>query len=147
MQDQTITIGNERCDRYPVGNMVMRSDSDVVTLTMPAKSDFLQLIRLNAAGALANAGFSIDEIEDVKIGVEELSAVLLSRGNGARLELSIFVDANGAIITGERAAGPDQSTELEDFVGTILEAVVDSFEIETFEHGLRFTMRKRLRDQ
>lgn len=123
----------------------MSQQNQAVTVVVPASSEYLQLIRLNVAGTLANAEFTIDEIEDVKIGVEELSAVLLSRGTGDRVELSILVDGEGATVVGERTAKPTESTELEDFVSTILEAVVDSFDLESTLDGLRFTIRKRLR--
>ena len=127
--------------------MAMQSDDDVVTLVVPARSDFLQLSRLNVAGTLGNAGFSIDEIEDLKIGAEELSATLLTRGTGNRIEVSIRVDEDGATVVAERAADADESIELDEFVGTILDAVVDSFDLASTPTGLRFTMRKRLRDR
>ena len=46
-------------------------------LVVPARTDFLQLLRLCISGVAAD-GFGVDEIEDLKIAIEELSAVLIT---------------------------------------------------------------------
>jgi len=116
-----------------------------VRVVVPAQTDFLQLLRLNVAGVLGDAGFTIEEIDDVKIAVEELAAVLLRTGDGDELDVTITIDPDEATITGSRTSATSPDTELEEFVTTILEAVVDSFGVAHDGTAATFTLRKRLR--
>ena len=43
-----------------------------IRLIIPGKPDFLRLARLAAADAGSRAGLTFDEIEDLRIGVDEL---------------------------------------------------------------------------
>lgn len=114
-----------------------------IRVVVPARSEFLHLLRLNVAGVLGDAGFSIDEIDDVKIAVEELTAALLHGGRGDALDVSISIDGGQATVTGLRSAPDDAPVALDEFVTTILDAVVDSYRIDRAGDGLTFTLRKR----
>jgi len=46
--------------------------SDVVELTFPVRSDLLVLARLTAAALASRADFGIEDIEDLRLVVEEL---------------------------------------------------------------------------
>lgn len=116
-----------------------------VRVTVPARTEFLQLLRLNVAGVLGDAGFSVEEIDDVKIALEELAAMLIRSGDGDELDVTIAVESGDAIIAGHRTAGPDHDLELEEFVGTILDAVVDEYGVEHDGVTASFALRKRLR--
>ena len=45
---------------------------DKISVQIPASPAYLQVVRLIAAGLASRLGFTIDEIEDLKIGVDEL---------------------------------------------------------------------------
>ncbi len=47
-----------------------------VRLSLPGRSAFVRLARLNAAGLAADLSFSVDEIEDLRIAVDELFFLL-----------------------------------------------------------------------
>ncbi len=127
--------------------MTLSDQPFAVRIVVPARSDFLHLVRLNVAGTLGDAGFSIEEIDDVKIAVEELSASLLRVGDGDELDISISVAGTEAIVRGTRANGAGESAPLDEFVETILGAVVDSYELVTTESSAIFEFRKRIREQ
>ena len=64
-------------------------DGEEVRLTMPATPHLLRVARLTAAGLAGRLGFSFDEIEDVKIAVDELCfAVVGSKGRDGSLTLT-----------------------------------------------------------
>ena len=117
-------------------------DENRVTLSVPARTDHLHLLRLNVA-AIAGSKFGIDEVEDVKIAVEELAAALV-RIDGADPVLHVEVIANDRLltVTGRRVLRGQQPSELEDFVSTILEAVVDRHAFDTVGDELRFHIEK-----
>jgi serine/threonine-protein kinase RsbW len=50
---------------------------DVVELTVPAEPAFLAVVRTATAGLAARLRFSLDEIEDLRIAVDEACAMLL----------------------------------------------------------------------
>jgi serine/threonine-protein kinase RsbW len=67
----------------PVGGeapeAVARSgDDDVIELTVPALSGYLSVVRTATAGLAARLSFTLDEIEDLRIAVDEACAMLLT---------------------------------------------------------------------
>ena len=50
---------------------------DVVVISMPASSAYLAVLRTATAGLAARLDFTIDEIEDLRIAVDEACAMLL----------------------------------------------------------------------
>ncbi|SDT22598.1 serine/threonine-protein kinase RsbW [Actinopolymorpha singaporensis] len=52
-------------------------DSDVVELGVPARTAYVSVLRTTAAALAARLDFTLDEIEDLRIAVDEASALLL----------------------------------------------------------------------
>ena len=116
-----------------------------VRLTMPATPHLLRVARLTAAGLASRLGFSFDELEDLKIAVDELCfAMVGTRGGEGNLTLDYRLDGDGIIIEGssDTPAPPrgDATGELSDL---ILSAVVDDYEVSSDDASMRFRLRKR----
>lgn len=54
------------------------NDDDVVLLTVPADGGYLGVLRTATAGLAARLHFALDEIEDLRIAVDEACAMLLA---------------------------------------------------------------------
>ena len=54
------------------------TDDDVVHLTVPADGGYLGVLRPATAGLAARLQFALDEIEDLRIAVDEACAMLLA---------------------------------------------------------------------
>src|SRR5512138_1696874 len=54
-----------------------RLDPDVVLLTVPAQTAYLEVLRTAAAGLAARLQFTLDEIEDLRIAVDEACVMLI----------------------------------------------------------------------
>src|SRR5436305_15064707 len=52
--------------------------TDVVVLVVPADGSYLAVLRTATAGLAARLQFTLDEIEDLRIAVDEACAILLS---------------------------------------------------------------------
>ncbi|HEX2312826.1 MAG TPA: anti-sigma factor [Thermomonospora sp.] len=52
---------------------------DVVTVRLPADSAYLSVLRTATAGLAARLDFTLDEIEDLRIAVDEACAMLLAQ--------------------------------------------------------------------
>jgi serine/threonine-protein kinase RsbW len=55
-------------------------DRDVVVIAVPADSSYLAVLRTATAGLAARLGMTLDEIEDLRIAVDEACAILLPIG-------------------------------------------------------------------
>ena len=53
--------------------------TDCVTIRMPAEGAYLSVLRTATAGLAARLDFTLDEIEDLRIAVDEACAMLLSQ--------------------------------------------------------------------
>lgn len=111
-----------------------------VTLRIPANSKFVATTRVTTASVAAELGFSIDEIEALRVGVNELAAVLIewAQDHGCEeIELVCATDADtlevrGAVVgairdegRGAAARSSVGSTNLDELTAQILAGVVD----------------------
>jgi serine/threonine-protein kinase RsbW len=116
-----------------------------VRLTMPARPDLLRVARLTAAGLANRVGFNVDEVEDVKIALDELCFGLLGDGAGVgTLDLRFVLEPGALVIEG---AGPangsvDRDEDTTEFAALLLAALVDEHEISRDGQELRFRLVK-----
>lgn len=116
-----------------------------VTIKIPASPAYLHVIRIAAAGLASRVGFTIDEIEDLKIAVDELSAYLTgTNGREGDLRVRFHVHDEGLDIEGEAQLAPGQKvrTDLTEFSRMILETVVDEADLGQTDGRPSFTLRK-----
>jgi hypothetical protein len=116
-----------------------------VKLTMPAVPQLLRVARLTAAGLAGRLGFNFDEIEDVKIAVDELCFALVgTRGREGELTVTYRLLPDALEIEGFGAfAGGAPSTAPSELSEQILAAVVDEHELVREGSILRFRLRKQ----
>src|SRR3954465_2786163 len=74
---------------------------DVVLLTVPADGGYLGVLRTATAGLAARLHFALDEIEDLRIAVDEACAMLLAIATrGAELECRFAVTDDALTVEG-----------------------------------------------
>ena len=122
-------------------------DGEEVRLTMPATPQLLRVARLTAAGLAGRIGFSFDEIEDVKIAVDELCFALVgSKGRAGSLTLTYHLSEHELAIDGEGvfpADGSEPPPAPSELSAQILAAVVDEHELTRDGTTMRFRLVKR----
>ena len=70
---------------------------DIVELSIPIQAELLVLARLGASTLAARAGFDLEEIEDLRLAVEELClSIAVADGGPQRIHLRYRLD-NGTI--------------------------------------------------
>ena len=97
---------------------------DVVTLRLPAASAYLSVLRTATASLASRLDFTIDEIEDLRIAVDEACAMLLVQAvPGAELECSFELtgDAIDVAVTVATLDGEEPSRAT--FAWTVLTAL------------------------
>jgi len=114
-------------------------ESDRVEVSVPLRTEYFATLRTIAASLGADAGFSIDEIDDLRLAISEVVSSLVDgdAGPDQRVEASFALDGSGlsvTITTDKR----DTVIELDGLAASILDSVVDSYEID----GARVTLVK-----
>ena len=102
---------------------------DEVVITIPASPEYLHVVRLVAAGLAARISFTIEDIEDLKIAVDELSAYLTgTQGRAGSLEVRFRLRDDRIEIAGTGSYTKPYSirTNLTEFSRMILDTVADS---------------------
>ncbi|MBN2851236.1 MAG: serine/threonine protein kinase, partial [Clostridia bacterium] len=69
----------------------MHCNNNVITIKMPVKKEYSQVLRLTASGACNQAGFDLDVIEDIRVVVSEVLNCLLEAGS-AQFEVSFTIE-------------------------------------------------------
>jgi hypothetical protein len=103
-----------------------------VDLSIPVQADLVVLARLAAATVASRAGFGVEDIEDLRLAVEELCLSLVGSREDGRLHLNYECDGDAITVhcayeVGDPTRGPS-GADADDLSLRILDALVD-------EHG------------
>jgi anti-sigma regulatory factor (Ser/Thr protein kinase) len=121
----------------------MTDDDHRVTLVVPADPEYLRLARLAAADAGSRAGFDYEEIDDLRIAVNEMCHLLIGSGATGRVEVEFHANGDDVIVEGHSTA-PGQAIGNE-FTDTILSRVADEHAVTDGDDGRRFRLVKHRR--
>ncbi len=58
-----------------------------VELSIPVQSDLIVLARLTAATVASRAGFDVEEVDDLRLAVDELCVLVADAGSAGRLNV------------------------------------------------------------
>src|SRR5579859_1058137 len=81
---------------------------DHVTVTMPAEGAYLSVLRTATAGLAARLDFTLDEIEDLRIAVDEACAMLLAQadeGSSLQCEFTLSRDTMTIAVSAQSRLG------------------------------------------
>jgi len=91
---------------------------------MPAEGAYLSVLRTATAGLAARLDFTLDEIEDLRIAVDEACAMLLSQAiPGTDLECDFELDTDAMTITVSVVAAQPRIPARDTFAWTVLSAL------------------------
>jgi serine/threonine-protein kinase RsbW len=114
--------------------------SDEVHLALPAAPGYVRLARLTAAGLASRLGFTFDEVEDLRIAVDELCFLLVGpEGHPGTVELTYRIEPDALVVEGRGSVigAVDEPTA---FSAQILAAIVDSYEVRQEEGTVCFRL-------
>jgi hypothetical protein len=124
--------------------------SDLVELSIPVRADLVVLARLTAATVASRTGFDLEEIEDLRLAVEELCLLLVGTDDAGRLSLAYeraddCIEISCTHVPDEAAGtGPRASPEPpDDLSSRILDALVDEHGRDAPDGRQRAWLRKR----
>ena len=109
------------------GGLAARETADYVHVRMPAESAYLSVLRTATAGLAARLDFTLDEIEDLRIAVDEACAMLLAQAiPGTDLECGFDLGDGQMAITVTVTAAQSRVPARDSFAWTVLSALAGS---------------------
>jgi hypothetical protein len=132
----------------PPDSEVARSDDEatVVRLQIPAQSRVVRAARLVASGLTSAAGFDVDDVDDMRIAVDELCAVLFELGTGDVVNITFTTHPGEIEVFGETTANTDGGDRSRFALSVqILDAACDEFSWTVADGTAQVRIEKRLR--
>jgi len=117
-----------------------------VTLTLPARPEYVHIARSVAAGLAAKAEMTLDDIEDIRLAVDEACTHLLAHSHAELLRLELARSGGAFEIVAQIDAVIDDGNGSGDasISWRILEALADSVLLERDAGSAAIRMSKRI---
>lgn len=122
-----------------------RPDGDAVDVRVPADGAYVATLRLTAASLAARCDLTVDDIEDLRLAVDEACSLLLPHARPSSAMRSRFDLRHGALAvttsveTSDAAAGPDRTG----FAWSVLSALASEVEVANDGRLLSIRVTKR----
>ena len=120
---------------------------DQVTVRIPAEGAYLSVLRTATAGLAARLDFTLDEIEDLRIAVDEACAMLLGQAVAdARLECDFTLGRDMMTIAVSAACLAPQEPANDTFAWTVLTALAGSVDAHVGPGGVLTIVLRKTRE-
>ena len=118
---------------------------ETIRLAVPAALEYVRIVRLTASGVASRLGFDVEEIEDLRVAVDELASLVVESADGGELGVQFAVRDDILRIEGEALLAPGQSeVRVDDLTAQILAAVVDEWDFSAQDGHVRFACTRRV---
>ena len=102
-------------------------DDDHFEVIVPLRTRYASTVRMIAASLGAEAGFTVDEIDDVRLALDEVFSLLAERHVGERVRTTFRLDGHQLVAGFKLESGP-VDVEPDELAANILRSVVDRYE-------------------
>jgi len=118
-------------------------DGDVVEVRIPTAVVYIATLRLTAASLAARCDLTIDDIEDLRLAVDEASALLLPHAvEGSALTARFHLAPGRLAVSATVDTGGDAEPDRAGFAWTVLGALANSVDVEQSAGRLTITITK-----
>jgi serine/threonine-protein kinase RsbW len=122
----------------------MSITGEAVRLTVPAALEYIRIVRLTASGVASKLGFDVDELENLRVAVDELASLILDASDGGDLEVDFVARDEQLRIEGRVPAALGAKVAVDTLTEQILKAVIDEYELRVEDGYARFRCIRRL---
>jgi serine/threonine-protein kinase RsbW len=117
---------------------------DTVSLRLPANTAYVSVLRTAAAGLASRLNFTLDDIEDLRIAVDEACAMLIPRAAAdAMLDCTFELKADELDVAVSLATTDGALPSRDTFSWTVLTALAGSVDATADGATVTITMAKR----
>ena len=123
------------------GSSDVRTLSEPVQLSIPVQSDLILLARLTAATVASRAGFDVEQIDDLRLAVDELCVLVACGSSSGRFNLTFATNGDAIEVICALDGSEEDGTSTDDhgereLSVRILDALVD-------EHGEEYDDKRQ----
>jgi serine/threonine-protein kinase RsbW len=109
---------------------------DVVSVRLPAEAAYLAVLRTTTASLAARLDFTLDEIEDLRIAVDEASCLLIANAKPGAELTSVFEMSEDAIkVAVSTSTAEGRAPSRDSFAWTVLSALAGEVDAWTDPDG------------
>jgi serine/threonine-protein kinase RsbW len=120
---------------------------DRVTIQLPADGAYLSVLRTATAGLAARLDFTLDEIEDLRIAVDEACGMLLAQAvPGSSLDCDFTLEDDRISITVSAISQRPRPPARDTFAWTVLSALAGSADASVSTDGRVTVMLRKVRE-
>jgi serine/threonine-protein kinase RsbW len=112
---------------------------DVVRLSVPAALEFVRVVRLTGSGVASRLGFDVEEIENLRVALDELASMAIEVAAGGELEITFFTTDTELHILGRAAVANGVDLGVDPLTAQILKVVIDDYELRTADGYASFS--------
>ncbi|MDQ1381690.1 MAG: serine/threonine-protein kinase RsbW [Actinomycetota bacterium] len=102
---------------------------EAVRLSVPASLEYVRIVRLTASGVASRLGFDIEEIENLRVALDELASMAIELADRGELEVTFFTTDTELRIEGRAPIADGVDVGVEALTAQILKAVIDDYEL------------------
>ncbi len=114
-----------------------------VELKIPADSAFLAVLRTATAGLAARLDFTLDDIEDLRIAVDEACAMVLPQARpGTTLDCAFYLGHDSLTVAVSARSDDPRQPSREGFAWTVLAALTSTLESTVDGETLTVTLSR-----
>lgn len=108
----------------------MWTDHDTIELRVPARLSAASTVRLITASLAADADFSLDDLDDLRLAVNEVFTCAVGDGVDGATVVVCFAVAESMLDVRVSVDGSTSRIELDDLAASIIRSAVDDVRIE-----------------
>lgn len=118
--------------------------ADIVEVRTPADVLYVSTLRLTAASLAARCDLTVDDIEDLRLAVDEACALLLPHAvASSTLDARFEVGAGALLVHASVATNGSSEVDRDGFAWTVLGALASNVEVQSEDHRLTISVTKK----
>jgi len=119
-------------------------DTPDVELRLPADSAYVAILRTATAGLAARIDFTLDDIEDLRIAVDEACAMVLPQAlPNSYLESRFWLGVESITVSVSAECDSPEQPSRDGFAWTVLSALASTVEAETSGSTLTISLTRK----
>ncbi len=102
---------------------------EAVRLSVPAALEYVRIVRLTGSGVASRLGFDIEEIENLRVALDELASMVIDAASGGELEMTFSTTDTELQVSGRAPITAGVEVAVESLTAQILKAVIDDYDL------------------
>jgi serine/threonine-protein kinase RsbW len=112
---------------------------DAVRLSVPAALEYVRIVRLTGSGVASRLGFDVEEIENLRVALDELASMAIELADKGELEVTFSTTDTELRIEGRAPVAEGVDVGVEALTAQILKAVIDDYELRAVDGYVCFS--------